>query len=90
MPNYVSEAPIPEQDWKQAYDIAHRVVAAKLGGAPTVTVFKDAPSDHDVQFSGDTGTTLRVGPRAAALITGGTGCRLPADGTESRRLSVYA
>ena len=74
--NYVSDVPIPEQNWKQAYDIAAR--AASELGAATVTVFKDAPDDHDVQFSDDTGTTLRVGSQKASLLTGSTGCRLPA------------
>ena len=77
MPNYVSEVPIPEQSWGQAYEIAKE--AAATLGATTITVFKDAPNDHDVQVSNDTGTTLRVGSQAAALVTGGTGCRLPAD-----------
>ena len=77
MPNYVSEVPIPEQHWKQSYDIARQ--AASDLGATNVTVFKDNPNDHDVQFTGDTGTTLRLGSQVATLITGGTGCRLPAD-----------
>jgi hypothetical protein len=75
--NYVSDVPIPEQHWKQAYDIAAQ--AASALGAATVTVFKDAPNNHDVQFSNGTGTTLRLGSQAAALITGSTGCRLPAN-----------
>ena len=75
--NYVSDVPIPEQNWKQAYDIAARA-AGELGAA-TVTVFKDAPDNHDVQFSDDTGTTLRFGSQQAALLTGSTGCRLPAE-----------
>lgn len=71
--NYVSDIPIPEQNWKQAYDIAAQ--SANKLGLPTVTVFKDAPNDHDVQFSDDTGTVLRLGSQKAALITGSTGCR---------------
>lgn len=74
MPNYVSEVPIPEQNWKQAYEITQQ--AANTLGAATVTVFKDNPNDHDVQFSSDTGTKLRLASQAAAVITGGTGCRL--------------
>ena len=68
MPKFVSEVPIPEQNWKQAFEFA-RQAAAELD-AQTVTVFKDAPNDHDVQFSSKTGTTLRVGSHVAALITG--------------------
>lgn len=72
---YVSDTPIPEQNWKQAYDLAQQ--AASSVGATNLTVFKDAPNDHDVQFTSDTGTTLRFGSQAAALISGSTGCRLP-------------
>jgi len=77
LPSYVSDVPIPEQNWKQAYDIA--AAAAQTLGATTVTVFKDAPSDHDVQFSGETGTIVRLASQKAALVSGHTGCRLPAD-----------
>lgn len=73
--NYVSDTPIPEQHWQQAYDLA--VETAHSVGADNLTVFKDNPNDHDVQFTSDTGTTLRFGSQAAALITGSTGCRLP-------------
>lgn len=73
---YVSDTPIPEQDWNQAYDLAQQ--AARSLGATSLTVFKDTPNNHDVQFTSDTGTTLRFGSQAAALLTGSTGCRLPA------------
>jgi hypothetical protein len=77
LPSYVSDVPIPEQNWKQAYDIAAQ--AARKLGAESVTVFKDAPDDHDVQFSSETGTILRLGSQKAALVSGHTGCRLPAN-----------
>lgn len=73
--NYVSDTPIPEQSWQQAYRLAEQTATSL--GAHAVTVFKDEPGNHDVQFSNDTGTTLRIGSQAAALITGSTGCRLP-------------
>lgn len=73
---YVSDVPIPEQNWKQSYDIASQ--AASTVGATTVTVFQDAPDFHDVQFSSETGTVLRLASQKAALLTGATGCRLPA------------
>lgn len=73
--NYVSASPIPEQNWKQAFELAQQ--AASSLGATELTVFKDNPNNHDLQFTSDTGTTLRVGSQAAALITGSTGCRLP-------------
>jgi Lipoprotein confined to pathogenic Mycobacterium len=74
---YASDVPIPEQNWKQAYDIVSQ--AASGLGATSVTVFQDAPNFHDVQFSSETGTVLRLASQKAALITGSTGCRLPAD-----------
>jgi len=77
MPSYVSDVPIPEQNWQQAYDIAAQ--AAGTLDATAVTVFQDEPDFHDVQFSSSTGTTLRLGSQKAALITGSTGCRLPAN-----------
>jgi hypothetical protein len=73
---YVSDVPIPEQQWKQAYDIAAQ--AASSIGATSATVFKDEPNNHDVQFAGDTGTILRLASQKATLVTGSTGCRLPA------------
>lgn len=72
---YVSRTPIPEQHWQQAYELA--VETAHSLGANKLTVFKDATNDHDLQFTSDTGTTLRFGSQAAALISGSTGCRLP-------------
>ncbi|WP_176562138.1 LppA family lipoprotein [Mycolicibacterium palauense] len=72
--NYLSDAPIPEQDWQRAYDIA--AGAADELGATTRTVFKDAPNNHDVQFSNDTGIALRIASQRSAVLTGGTGCRL--------------
>ncbi|WP_161976562.1 LppA family lipoprotein [Mycolicibacterium sp. CH28] len=75
--SYVSDVPIPEQDWKKAYNIASQ--SARTIGATTLTVFQDAPNFHDVQFASDTGTVLRLGSQKAALLTGSTGCRLPAD-----------
>lgn len=77
MPSYISEVPLAERNWPRALDIA-KAAAATLG-ATNATVFKDEPNNHDVQFSSDTGTTFRFGSQAAVLITGGTGCRLPAD-----------
>lgn len=73
--SYVSDTPIPEQHWQQVYNLA--VETAHSLGADSLTVFKDNPNDHDVQFTSDTGTTLRFGSQAAALISGSTGCRLP-------------
>lgn len=76
--SYVSDVPIPEQNWPQARDAAAH--AADQLGLTSVTVFKDAPNDHDVQFSGASGTVLRLASQKAALLTGNTGCRLPAGG----------
>ncbi|MGB2920013.1 MAG: LppA family lipoprotein [Mycobacterium sp.] len=73
--NYVSDNPIPEQHWQKAYELAAET--AHSLGADNLTVFKDNPGDHDLQFTSDSGTTLRIGSQTAALISGSTGCRLP-------------
>jgi hypothetical protein len=74
---YVSDVPIAEQFWKRVYDIVAE--AAKTFDAGNVMVFKNAPDNHDVQFSSATGTVLRVASQKAALLAGSTGCRLSAD-----------
>jgi len=74
--SYVSDVPIPDQHWQQAYDAV--AGAARQLGLSGATVFKDAPNDHDVQFSSDSGMVLRLASQKAALLTGNTGCRLPA------------
>jgi hypothetical protein len=71
---YYSDVPIAEQHWKQAYDIV--ADAASSLGATNVTVFRNEPGDHDVNFSSETGTTLRFGTQKAAPLSGRTGCRL--------------
>ena len=73
---YVSDVPVPEQVWNRVYEIVAE--AARTLDAGNVTVFKNAPNDHDAQFSSKTGTVLRVASQKAALLTGSTGCRLPA------------
>jgi len=73
--SYVSDVPIAERHWRPAYEAAAR--AAHGLGLEQVTVFKNQPDNHDVQFSDETGTVLRFGSQKAALLTGNTGCRLP-------------
>jgi hypothetical protein len=77
MANYVSDVPIPDENWDQVLAIA-RDAAAKLG-TTGMEVFQDAPGRHDVRFYNKTGTALRIGSQKAALISGSTGCRLPRD-----------
>jgi hypothetical protein len=77
MRKYVSDTPIPDENWNQVLAIA-RDAAAKLG-TTGMEVFQDAPGKHDVRFYNKTGTALRIGSQIAALITGSTGCRLSRD-----------
>lgn len=70
--NYVSDAPVPEQNWPQVQALAQQT--AQTMGLTNVTVFKDTPNNHDVQFSDETGTALRLGSKDATVITGKTGC----------------
>jgi len=75
LPNYVSDTPIPDENWNQVLVIAKD--AATKFGATNMEVFHGAPGFHDVRFYNDTGTDIRLGSQKAALISGSTGCRLP-------------
>lgn len=75
MPNYLSDNPIPDENWGQVLAIAKD--AAGKFGATSVEVFHDTPGFHDVRSYNDTGIDIRIGSQKAALISGSTGCRLP-------------
>ncbi|QNJ96275.1 hypothetical protein HZU40_22425 [Mycolicibacterium fluoranthenivorans] len=38
-------------------------------GATNASGFKDGPNNHDLHFASETGTTLRFGSQASALLT---------------------
>ncbi|SLG77889.1 lipoprotein LppV [Mycobacteroides abscessus subsp. massiliense] len=76
MPNYISSTPIPEEHWRQIFEIAKKAAASL--GATSVETFQDSPNNHDVRLYNETGTAVRIGSQKAALISGSTGCRLPA------------
>lgn len=73
---YAAGLDVSEQEWARIEDIA-RTAAAKMG-ATTVEVMKDAPGDHDVWFEGPAGSSLKVGYAGNLVVSGDTGCRLPA------------
>lgn len=76
LPKYVSDMPVPEENWQQIYELVKRVAATL--GATESQVYQDRPGKHDVRFYNDTGTAIQVATQKATLIAGYTGCRLPA------------
>lgn len=67
---------VSEQDWARIQDIAS-TAAAKMG-ATAVEVMANAPGNHDVWFEGPAGSSLKVGYAGNLVVSGDTGCRLPA------------
>ncbi|WP_100483797.1 LppA family lipoprotein [Mycobacteroides abscessus] len=76
LPKYVSEVPVPEENWHQVYEIA-RKEAAEIGATKS-DALQDIPGKHDFRFYNDTGTAIRIGSQKTAMVAGYTGCRLPA------------
>ncbi|MDM2429419.1 lipoprotein LppV [Mycobacteroides abscessus subsp. massiliense] len=76
LPKYVSEVPVPEENWNQVYEIA-RKTAAEIGATKS-DALQDIPGKHDFRFYNDTGTAIRIGSQKTAMVAGYTGCRLPA------------
>ncbi len=68
---------ISDLAWTKIVEAA-RVAAVKIG-ATNVQVIRNQPGDHDVWFSGPTGTFIKVGYRGNLVVSGYTGCRLPRD-----------
>ncbi|SIJ06652.1 lipoprotein LppV [Mycobacteroides abscessus subsp. bolletii] len=66
MPNYISSTPIPEEHWRQIFEIAKKAAASL--GATSVETFQDSPNNHDVRLYNETGTAVRIGSQKAALI----------------------
>ncbi len=73
---YVARIDVSEQDWTRIENIA-RTAAAKMG-ATTVEVMKNSPGDHDVWFEGPAGSFLKIGYAGNLVVSGDSGCRLPA------------
>jgi len=75
LPEYATNVvTVSEQAWSHILEIA-RTAAAKLG-ATSKGSFQDAPGNHDVQFTNDTGTLIEIGYKDAVAIRSRTGCRL--------------
>lgn len=80
LPNYVSAAPIPDDDWPRIPQAARDILAPL--GITKVVVRVDKPGDHDVLLTSDDGRHVDLGTKVAALVSARTGCRLPAQRTE--------
>ncbi|MGV0586798.1 LppA family lipoprotein [Mycobacteroides chelonae] len=76
MPFYVSDVPIPESRWNEVLAAAKETAAAI--DTPKLDVIHDAPNNHDVRFSNETGTAIALTSQVNTVISGYTGCRLPA------------
>lgn len=76
MPFYVSDVSIPESHWNEVLAAAKETAASI--DAPKLDVIHDAPNNHDVRFSNETGTAIGLTSQANTVISGYTGCRLPA------------
>lgn len=77
LPNAVADnIVISEDDWT-AMLTAARNAASQLG-ALNSQVMQDQPGNHDVRFYGAAGIALGIGFQKSLVITGYTGCRLPA------------
>ncbi|MEZ0053510.1 hypothetical protein ABIA30_004539 [Mycobacterium sp. MAA66] len=69
--------PISEDQWASIQGIA-KSAAAKLD-ATDFQAMKDQPGNHDVGFYGPAGLAVNVAYSGNLVVTGFTGCRLPAD-----------
>lgn len=77
LPNAVADnIAISEDDWVAMLAAARR--AASDLGALNSQVMQDTPGNHDVRFYGPAGIALGIGFQKSLVITGYTGCRLPA------------
>ena len=72
---YSASRGIPDEVWPQVREHA-RELAARVGATES-EMFADEPGHHNVRFFSREGTEFQVGSRGA-VITSGTGCRLPA------------
>ena len=76
LPNRISaNIAVSEQNWADILRVA-KDSAAKIG-ATDVQVMKNSPGDHDVWFSGPTGTFIKVSYGGNLVVAANTGCRLP-------------
>ncbi|SLI42299.1 lipoprotein LppV [Mycobacteroides abscessus subsp. bolletii] len=77
LPNSIAaNANISEAQWTNIFEAA-KASAAKIG-ATEVQVYHDSPGNHDVRYSSNTGTFIKVGYAGNLIISGSTGCRLSA------------
>ncbi|MBF6062823.1 hypothetical protein IU500_13420 [Nocardia terpenica] len=79
LPNYwARNTPIPDDQWPQ-FIARVRPIAATVGAIAPETM-QDKPGAHDLWFyNNDDGTTIKIASDKATVISGRTGCRLPAD-----------
>jgi len=76
LPDYLAAGLIPDAALPQALQRA-KELATSLG-ATGGQGFKDQPGDHLARLYSPQGTVLSLGTAVNAIISGDTGCRLPA------------
>ncbi len=77
LPNAIAaNISITENDWDTILTSAKKS-AARLG-ATEVQVFQDSPGKHDVGLYGPAGIFVKIGYSGNLVVSGYTGCRLPA------------
>lgn len=77
LPNAIAASiSITENDWDAILTSA-KTIAARLG-ATEVQVFHDDPGKHDVGIYGPGGIFIKMGYSGNLVVSGYTGCRLPA------------
>lgn len=78
LPNEIAvRVPISESQWSQVQQAATEA-AAKLE-ATEIQVMRNEPGFHDVGFYGPGGLFIKVGYHGNLVVSGDTGCRLPAN-----------
>ncbi|MBD8506918.1 hypothetical protein HT102_10500 [Hoyosella sp. G463] len=73
---WVSDTPIPDNDWPAILRAARDIAAGS--GITGIAVRADKPGHHDVVLTGEAGTRIALGTKLAASISSETGCRYTA------------
>lgn len=76
MPNIRADQPVPEKDWPRVLKVARDI--ARQAGITEMQVLSDVPGNRNVWLYGENGNAITIGYRGATVVSGRTGCRLPA------------
>ncbi|MFH5208789.1 LppA family lipoprotein [Antrihabitans spumae] len=76
LPHIRADRPVPEENWSQVLEAAREI--ARQAGITEMQIFSDVPGNREVRMYGENGNAITIGYRGATVISGRTGCRLPA------------